>query len=195
MPLLTTNDTTYLLDNQPLTLVAGSLCYFRMPPSTWKDRLAKTVALGCNAVELYVPWNMHERHRGSFCFSGRADIAAFIRLCAPLRLSFGESLHLKMGKSLLCLQAKRSRWLRLRMRLNLLRLGGALRDDAASSGSPDCWPPAPQPRTARSSDASAAEKQQAAGTAAAAAAAGEGGASSSGAGPSSAAGPSADAGE
>lgn len=46
---------------------------------------------------------------------------SFIRLCAPLRLGFGESLHLKMGKSLLCLQAKRSRWWRIRMRLNLLR--------------------------------------------------------------------------
>ena len=42
---------------------------------------------------------------------------SFIRLCAPLRLGFGESLHLKMGKSLLCLQAKRSRWWRIRMRL------------------------------------------------------------------------------
>ena len=40
----------------------------------------------------------------------------FIRLCSPLRLQFGESLHLKMGKSLLQLQAKRSRWLRLRVR-------------------------------------------------------------------------------
>jgi len=46
---------------------------------------------------------------------------SFIRLCAPLRLGFGESLDLKMGKSLLCLQAKRSRWSRIRMRLNLLR--------------------------------------------------------------------------
>lgn len=41
----------------------------------------------------------------------------FIRLCSPLKLQFGETLHLKMGKSLLQLQAKRSRWLRLRMRL------------------------------------------------------------------------------
>lgn len=38
----------------------------------------------------------------------------FIRLCSPLRLQFGESLHLKMGKSLLQLQAKRSRSVRLR---------------------------------------------------------------------------------
>ncbi len=78
---------------------------------------------------------------------------SFIRLCAPLRLSFGEPLHLKMGKSLLCLQAKRSRWLRLRMRLNLLRLGGSSEDDASRRSSADCVTPsggAAQPRTARS---------------------------------------------
>ena len=65
---------------------------------------------------------------------------SFIRLRAPLRLTFGESLHLKMGKSLLCLQAKRSRWSRLRQRLNLLRLGGGegsrADDDAGRSNGP-----------------------------------------------------------
>ena len=82
---------------------------------------------------------------------------SFIRLCAPLRLTFGESLHLKMGKSLLCLQAKRSRWLRLRMRLNLLRLGGGSSDTAGGSAA-DCWPPATLPRTARPAGAAGAEQ-------------------------------------
>ena len=71
---------------------------------------------------------------------------SFIRLCAPLKLTFGESLHLKMGKSLLCLQAKRSRWLRLRMRLNLLRLGSSSDQaalDTRSVADQDCWPPQP----------------------------------------------------
>lgn len=86
----------------------------------------------------------------------------FIRLSAPLRLAFGESLQMKMGKSLLCLQAKRSRWSRLRMRLNILRLGGAERADdestrsngGSSSRQPgpdrDCVTlPSLQPRTSR----------------------------------------------
>jgi len=74
---------------------------------------------------------------------------SFIRLCAPLRLSFGESLHLKMGKSLLCLQAKRSRWLRLRMRLNLLRLGAAEEDGRQSRENAECIvPPPPHTRDA-----------------------------------------------
>jgi len=83
---------------------------------------------------------------------------SFIRLCAPLRLTFGEALHLKMGKSLLCLQAKRSRWLRLRMRLNLLRLGSSSEADAAREGRPPsewCPTPAQQPRTARGSEGGA----------------------------------------
>lgn len=48
---------------------------------------------------------------------------SFIRLCSPLRLGFGETLQMKMGKSLLCFHAKRSRWSRLRMRLSNLRFG------------------------------------------------------------------------
>ena len=64
----------------------------------------------------------------------------FIRLSAPLKLGFGEVLQMKMGKSLLCLQAKRSRWSRLRQRLNLLRLGGGegsrVDDDAGRSNGP-----------------------------------------------------------
>jgi len=83
---------------------------------------------------------------------------SFIRLCAPLRLTFGESLHLKMGKSLLCLQAKRSRWLRLRMRLNLLRLGSSSEDGTSRDGRSAEWcpPPQQQQRTSRGSENPAA---------------------------------------
>lgn len=82
----------------------------------------------------------------------------FIRLSAPLKLAFGEVLQMKMGKSLLSLQAKRSRWSRLRMRLNILRLGSADRgeDDSSSrnstnrnSGDRDCVTPVLAPRTSR----------------------------------------------
>merc|ERR1719240_1557046 len=64
---------------------------------------------------------------------------SFIRLCSPLRLTFGESLQLKMGKSLLCLHAKRSRWLRLRMRLNLLRLGSSSEDPSREGRASADW--------------------------------------------------------
>mmetsp|Transcript_8546 Transcript_8546/g.27333 ORF Transcript_8546/g.27333 Transcript_8546/m.27333 type:complete len:438 (-) Transcript_8546:51-1364(-) len=57
----------------------------------------------------------------------------FIRLRAPLKLAFGESLQMKMGKSLLSLHAKRTRWSRLRMRLQSLRLGGDARHESTDS--------------------------------------------------------------
>jgi len=81
----------------------------------------------------------------------------FIRLSAPLKLAFGEVLQMKMGKSLLSLQAKRSRWSRLRMRLNILRLGADRGEEDSSSrnsanrnsGDRDCVTPALAPRTSR----------------------------------------------
>jgi len=61
-------------------------------------------------------------NNGEFWLHDReSSNGSFIRLCNPLRLAFGEIVHLKMGKSLLCIQAKRSRWSRIRMRLNILR--------------------------------------------------------------------------
>ena len=36
--------------------------------------------MGCNTVETYVPWNLHEPRRGEFCFRGGLDIGAFLRM-------------------------------------------------------------------------------------------------------------------
>mmetsp|Transcript_14864 Transcript_14864/g.39746 ORF Transcript_14864/g.39746 Transcript_14864/m.39746 type:complete len:192 (+) Transcript_14864:710-1285(+) len=72
-------------------------------------------------------------NNGQFWLHDReSSNGSFIRLCAPLRLAYGESLHLKMGKSLLCLQAKRSRWSRIRMRLNFIRSYEERSDDSIS---------------------------------------------------------------
>mmetsp|Transcript_28731 Transcript_28731/g.78470 ORF Transcript_28731/g.78470 Transcript_28731/m.78470 type:complete len:319 (-) Transcript_28731:515-1471(-) len=53
----------------------------------------------------------------------------FIRLRAPLKLTFGEPLQMKMGKSLLSLQAKRTRWSRIRHKLLSLSFSGDTRND------------------------------------------------------------------
>lgn len=58
---------------------------------------------------------------------------SFIRLCEPLRLSYGEALMMKMGKSILSIQAKRSRWWRLRRRMqSLLSMGDGGRGQQAA---------------------------------------------------------------
>lgn len=73
-------DDCFLLDGKPFKIISGSIHYFRVVPEYWSDRLEKLRAMGCNTVETYVPWNLHESERGTFDFSGRLDIAAFIKL-------------------------------------------------------------------------------------------------------------------
>ena len=60
--------------------------YFRVVPEYWRDRLEKIKALGCNTVETYVAWNVHEPKKGEFCFTGIADIKRFIEIAQELGL-------------------------------------------------------------------------------------------------------------
>lgn len=69
----------FYLNGEPFQIISGAMHYFRVPREYWGDRLAKLRAMGCNTVETYVPWNLHEPQRGEFCFEGNLDISAFIR--------------------------------------------------------------------------------------------------------------------
>ena len=55
-------------------------------PEYWQDRLEKLKACGCNTVETYIPWNMHEPEKGVFRFEGILDIEKFITLAQDLGL-------------------------------------------------------------------------------------------------------------
>lgn len=79
MPAFEIRDRFYL-DGEPFQIISGSIHYFRVPPEYWDDRLKKLKAMGCNTVETYVPWNLHEPRRGEFCFDGGLDVGAFLRL-------------------------------------------------------------------------------------------------------------------
>lgn len=70
----------FYLNGRPFQIISGSLHYFRVPPEYWEDRLKKLKAMGCNTVETYVPWNLHEPRQGKFCFDGGLDVGAFLRL-------------------------------------------------------------------------------------------------------------------
>ena len=76
----------FYLDEAPLRIISGSIHYFRVVPAYWRDRLEKLKALGCNTVETYIPWNLHEPRKGEFRFDGIADVARFIRLAQELGL-------------------------------------------------------------------------------------------------------------
>lgn len=61
--------------------------YFRIHPVYWRDRLRKLRAAGANAIETYVPWNLHEPRIDEWDFGGGdndqslfLDIRAFIRM-------------------------------------------------------------------------------------------------------------------
>ncbi len=62
-----------------MKIISGAVHYFRNMPDTWTDIFKKMRALGCNCVETYCAWNMHEKEPDKFCFSGILDIAEFIR--------------------------------------------------------------------------------------------------------------------
>lgn len=76
----------FYLNGEPFKIISGSIHYFRVVPEYWRDRLEKLRAMGCNTVETYVAWNMHEPEKGRFSFEGMQDIARFLRTAQELGL-------------------------------------------------------------------------------------------------------------
>lgn len=70
---------TFLKDGLPIKIISGAVHYFRNMPESWPDIFQKLKAIGCNCVETYCAWNMHEKKPGEYDFSDRLDIAKFIR--------------------------------------------------------------------------------------------------------------------
>ena len=86
MSLLTVGKDSLTLDGQPFYLASGDMHYFRFFPGGWRRRLELMKDFGLTAVQTYVPWNAHEPRPGEFCFEGRLDLAAFLRLCGEVGL-------------------------------------------------------------------------------------------------------------
>ncbi len=76
----------FYLDGKPFKIISGSIHYFRTVPQYWQDRLEKLLAMGCNTVETYIPWNMHEPKKGQFVFNGMLDVVGFVKLAQKLGL-------------------------------------------------------------------------------------------------------------
>lgn len=70
---------TFLKDGIPFRYISGSIHYFRIPANYWQDRLSKASAGGLDAIQFYVPWNLHEIEPGSFDFSGERNISVFLQ--------------------------------------------------------------------------------------------------------------------
>ncbi len=76
----------FYLDGKAIKIISGGIHYFRVVPEYWRDRLEKLKALGCNTVETYVAWNVHEPTEGKFDFEGLANIKQFIGIAQDLGL-------------------------------------------------------------------------------------------------------------
>lgn len=76
----------FYLNGEKTKIISGGIHYFRVVPEYWRDRLEKIKALGCNTIETYIAWNVHEPNKGEFNFEGIADIQKFILLAQELGL-------------------------------------------------------------------------------------------------------------
>lgn len=76
----------FYLDGKPFQVISGSIHYFRVVPEYWRDRLEKLKAMGCNTVETYIAWNVHEPRKGTYDFSGRNDLVKFVKTAQELGL-------------------------------------------------------------------------------------------------------------
>lgn len=78
--------TNFTLDGQPTRIISGSVHYFRAPPASWRRILRAARSMGLNAIETYVPWNLHEPTPGVFVFSGMLDLRLFLEIAHEERL-------------------------------------------------------------------------------------------------------------
>jgi hypothetical protein len=76
------------LDGRPWLPVMGEFHYSRYPDDEWELELAKMHAGGIDIVASYVFWNHHEDPEGVFDWSGRRDLARFVRLVARAGMRF-----------------------------------------------------------------------------------------------------------
>lgn len=76
----------FYLNGEPFKIISGAIHYFRVVPEYWQDRLEKLKAMGCNTVETYIPWNMHEPKKGQYRFDGMLDIERFVITAQKLGL-------------------------------------------------------------------------------------------------------------
>lgn len=76
----------FYVNGKPEKFVSGSIHYFRVPPEYWYDRLLKLKESGCNCVETYVSWHLHEKVRGELDFTGWLDLAAYLDVVKDLGL-------------------------------------------------------------------------------------------------------------
>ena len=80
----TISKTGFYLNGEKFRVAAGAMHYFRVPREYWRDRLLKIKACGCNTVETYVAWNLHEPREGEYTFADNLDLDGYLSLIEEL---------------------------------------------------------------------------------------------------------------
>ena len=78
--IFTLGDSAFLLDGKPFQMISGEMHYPRVPREAWRARMKMAKAMGLNTIGTYVFWNLHERQKGKFDFSGNNDVAEFVKI-------------------------------------------------------------------------------------------------------------------
>ncbi len=84
--MLTFKDKKFYLDGEEFLIQSGAFHYFRALPEYWEDIMLKIKACGLNTVETYTCWNLHEKHKGEYDFSGMLDIERFLKTAQKVGL-------------------------------------------------------------------------------------------------------------
>lgn len=71
----------FMLDGKPFQIRSAEIHPQRVPRAYWRHRIQTAKAMGLNTIAFYVFWNQLEQEDGSWDFTDRNDIAAFIDLC------------------------------------------------------------------------------------------------------------------
>lgn len=74
------------VNGKPQKIMSGAMHYFRIHPDYWQDRLLKLKEMGCNCVETYVCWNLHEKKEGEFDFTDWLDLGKYIDMANDMGL-------------------------------------------------------------------------------------------------------------
>jgi beta-galactosidase len=69
-------------DGEPFRILSGSLNYFRVVPEQWRSRIRWARYMGLNAIETYVPWNLHAPAPDTTTFDGMLDVTRFLETVA-----------------------------------------------------------------------------------------------------------------
>ena len=77
---------SFIINGERVLLLSGGVHYARVLPADWERVFTLAREMGLNTIQTYFMWNFHEHKRGNMTWSGRADLAAFVRAAAKAGL-------------------------------------------------------------------------------------------------------------